>query len=121
MREVVEARRQRVAFEHLGAHAENDALQARLLGVLADGQQRLLERQAGFDERRELARQQRQVEPRNASEQRELALRLALARLDLGDLDGQELRSRSSWRTWRGVSPSRTPRCSLPPGSTATY
>ena len=75
----------------LGADAEDDALEARLLGVLADGQQRLVERQAGFDERRELARQQRQVESRNAPEQREVALRLAFARLDLGDLDRQQL------------------------------
>src|SRR5580704_4454782 len=34
---------------------------------------------------------------------------------------GSNWRSRSSWRTWRAVSPSRMPRLSRPPGSTAVY
>ena len=91
MRKLVEPRRQRVTFENLGADAEQDALEPRFLGVLADGEQGLFERQGGLDEGRELARQQGQVEPRNTLEQRELAPRLALALFDLGDFDGQQL------------------------------
>src|SRR5580692_9457894 len=34
---------------------------------------------------------------------------------------GSSCRSRSSWRTCRAVSPSRMPRLSRPPGSTAVY
>src|SRR5665213_4222462 len=34
---------------------------------------------------------------------------------------GSNCRSRRSWRTWRAVSPSRMPRLSRPPGSTAVY
>src|SRR5580692_10011233 len=34
---------------------------------------------------------------------------------------GSSCRSRSSWRTWRAVSPSRMPRLSRPPVSTAVY
>ena len=56
-----EAVGQRVAFHDLGAHAEQDALNARLLGLLGDREQRFFERQAGLDQRRELARQQRQI------------------------------------------------------------
>src|ERR1700733_4957709 len=36
-------------------------------------------------------------------------------------LTGSNCRSRSSWRTWRAVSPSSMPRLSRPPGSTAVY
>ena len=62
VREVVEADGQRVALEHLAADAEHDALEPGLLGVLADGEQRFLERQAGAHQGGELAGQQREVE-----------------------------------------------------------
>src|SRR5262245_10103470 len=80
-----------MSFEHLGAHAEDDALQARLFGLLADGEQRLFERQARAHERRELASEEREIETRDAAAQAEAAARGALALLDLGDLDGEEL------------------------------
>ena len=48
LRELAEAVRERVAFHDLGAHAEHDALHARLLGLLRDGQQSFLERQPGL-------------------------------------------------------------------------
>ena len=56
-----QAVRQRVAFHHLGAHAEHDALDARLLGLLGDGEQRFFERQARLHQRGELAREQREI------------------------------------------------------------
>jgi hypothetical protein len=53
-----------VALDDLAAHAEDDALDARLLGLFGDRLQRLLERQAGVQQGRELAGQQRQIERR---------------------------------------------------------
>ena len=52
VRKVLEPDGERVALEHLGAHAEDDALETRLLGVLADREQRFFERQARPHERR---------------------------------------------------------------------
>ena len=59
VRKVLEPDCERVSFEHLGAHAEDDALEAGLFGLLADREQRLLERKARPHERRELAGEQR--------------------------------------------------------------
>ena len=80
-----------MAFHDLGAHAEHDALDARLLGLLGDREQRLFERQAGLDQRGELAREQRQIGGGDAAPQREAALALGLAVFDLGDGDRQQL------------------------------
>src|SRR5262249_29350452 len=82
---------ERMSLEHLRAHAEDDALEPRLFGLLADGQQRFFERQTRAHESRELAREQREVETRDAAPQAELAPSDSLALLDLGDLDGKQL------------------------------
>ena len=75
----------------LRAHAEHDALHARLLGLLGHGEQRFFERQAGLDQRGELAREQRQVGGGDAAPQREAAVALRFAVFDLGDGDRQQL------------------------------
>ena len=55
----------------LRAHAEHDVAHARLVGLLRDREQRFLERQRGFDQRRELARDQRQVRGAQSALERE--------------------------------------------------
>ncbi len=80
-----------MAFHHLGAHAEHDALDARFLGLLGDGEQRLFERQAGLHERGELAREQRQIGCGDAAAHGEAAIAFGLAVFDLGHGDRQQL------------------------------
>ena len=50
-----------MALDDLAAHAEDDALDARLLGLFGDRLQRFLQRQPGAQQRRELTRQHRQI------------------------------------------------------------
>ena len=69
LRKIPQSIRQRVAFDDFAAHAENDALYARLFGLFRDRLQGLLERQTGAQQRGELARQQRQVQRRQSAPQ----------------------------------------------------
>ena len=84
LRKIPQAVRQRVAFDDLAAHAEDDALYPGLFGLFGDGLQGFLERQAGAQQGGQLARQQSQVEGREAAPHEAAAsalLQLALRRL----------------------------------------
>ena len=93
LREFGEAVGERVALHHARAHAEQDALDARLLGLLRDREQRFLERQAGAHQRGELACEQGEIGRGDAARESDaetlLAARLGLH--DFGDVDRQQL------------------------------
>jgi hypothetical protein len=72
VREVAQTLGERVAFHHARPHAEHDALVAGLIALLADREQRFLERQTGAHERRELACDHRQIDRAQARPQAEL-------------------------------------------------
>ncbi len=88
---VGEAVRQRVAFHDFGAHSHNDALDARVLGLLADGRQRLLDRQGGMHERGDLAGDQREIGCPECSANREGLLTAGFLLGDLGDAQRQQV------------------------------
>src|SRR5204863_3182569 len=73
------------------AHAEHDALHARLLGLLRNREQRLLQRQAGARQCGQLPGEQRQVRRRDAPGEAEGALAPGFLLRDLGDRDRQQL------------------------------
>ena len=75
------------------AHAENHAAHARLVGLLRDREQRLLERQRRFHQSRELPRDQREIRRGKAALQTEpqwLMRAGGFLFLDLGDRDRQQ-------------------------------
>ena len=61
-----------VAFQYFGAHAEDDALDARLLGLLGDRLQRFVERQSRMNERCELTREKREIAGRDTAAKADL-------------------------------------------------
>jgi hypothetical protein len=90
-RELAEAVRQRVALHDLGAHAQHDALHARLLGLLRDREQRLLQRQTGAHQGGQLAGEQRQVGGGDLAREAEGLLARGLLLGHFRDRDRQQL------------------------------
>jgi hypothetical protein len=80
-----------VALHDAGPYAEDDALHAGLFGLLRDREQRLLERQTGTHQRRELTGEERQIARRHASREAERLLARRLLLRHLVDGDGQQL------------------------------
>ncbi len=90
-RELREPIGERMSFHHLRAHAEDDALHARLLGLLRDGEQRFLERQAGAHQGGQLAREEREIGRSDAADEAERLLAVRFLLRHLVDGDRQEL------------------------------
>ena len=104
-RVVGERARERLAGEDVPAHPGEELAFAVALGLLDRRVQRLLDGEAGAEQRRELAgeeRQRRGAEPIGSTS------------------TGSQPCSRSRSRAWRGLSDSSTPRSRLPSGVSAT-
>ena len=81
-----------MSLQHLGPRAQHDARQARLVGLLAHCEQRFVQRQSGLDERRELTRDQGEIERADAAPELErLPSGAGCGRFHLCDLNGHEL------------------------------
>ena len=81
-----------MTLDDLAAHAQNDSLDPRFLGLLGDRLQRFLQRQSGTQQGGQLARQQGQIERREPAAHESAGpalLELALSRLL--DVHGQEV------------------------------